>query len=254
MIIVYAWRMNPLQFKEDFFERVGNLDQILPLLDSLHDTSFFFKDRQSRQVMNNLRAVASAGVATEEETLGKIGYEFSYPDRMALYLKQDEEVMRTGVPILNAFCPTPERGSNAAIVFSKIPLRDQKGEIIGLAGVWREAGSISALPPAYHRLSKVVEKIHEHYAEPLAINELAAEVGMSRSQFGRLFRKLFGQSPRDYLSSVRVNAAAHLLNETDLKTTDIALQTGFYDHSHFSRAFKAIMSLSPREYRKQHAY
>ncbi len=80
--------------------------------------------------------------------------------------------------------------------------------------------------------------IHERYAEPLVVTDMAAQVGMSRSQFGRVFRKLFGLSPRDYLTSVSVNAAAHLLSETELKTTEIALQSGFYDHSHFTREFK----------------
>ena len=246
--------MDGKQFKREFWDRVGNFDQILPLLDSLNDIAFFFKDRQSRQTMNNKRAVASAGVATEEETLGTIGYEFWQSERVALYIKQDEEVMRTGKAIINAFCPTPERGSNAVIIFSKIPLRDKQGKIIGLAGVWREAESVNALPQAYHKLSGMVEMIHERYAEPLEVQDMADQVGLSRSQFGRLFKKLFGLSPLDYLKSVRINSAMHLLSETDLKTTEIALMTGFYDHSHFSRSFKKIMSLSPREYRKKHAF
>lgn len=204
--------------------------------------------------MNNLRAVASAGVATEEETLGKVGYEFWNSEKVAIYLKQDEEVMRTGIPIINAFCPSPEQGSNAVIVFSKIPLRDKQGKIIGLAGVWRETESIRELPPTYKRLSGILKMIHEQYAEPLTVNDLAGKAGVSKSQFTRLFRKLFGLSPHDYLKSVRVNAAAHLLRETAKKTTEIALETGFYDHSHFTKTFKDIMGLLPREYKKRHSY
>ncbi|MEO0796088.1 MAG: helix-turn-helix domain-containing protein [Verrucomicrobiota bacterium] len=246
--------MNKQDFKRDFWDQVGPMDQLLPLLDSLHDTAFFFKDRQSRHTMNNLRAVASAGVATEAETIGKIGHEFWHSERMAIFVKQDEEVMRTGKPIINALCPTPERGSNAVIVYSKIPLRDAGGSIVGLAGVWREAESIGALPPAYSRLMDVIDLMHEHYAEPLQVKDMASQVGLSRSQFGRIFRQLFGLSPHDYLKSVRINAAAELLRETELKTTEIALQVGFYDHSHFSKVFKEILSLSPRDYRKKHSY
>ena len=94
-----------------------------------------------------------------------------------------------------------QRGSNAVIIFSKIPLRDKKGEIVGLAGVWREVDSESALPPAYNRLSGIVEMMHERYTESITVNEMAAKVGLSRSQFGRLFRKLFGLSPQNYLKS-----------------------------------------------------
>ncbi|MEM6884238.1 MAG: helix-turn-helix domain-containing protein [Verrucomicrobiota bacterium] len=244
--------MQPERFKKEFWDRVGNLDQILPLLDSLHDTAFFFKDLQSRHTMNNARAVASAQVATEEETIGKVGYEFWYPERMAVFVKQDQEVMRTGTPIINALCPTPEKGSNAAIIFSKIPLLDRKGKIIGLAGVWREAESIQSLPPAYGRFAIILAHMHQHYDQPTSVDTLAKQAGLSRSQFNRTFKKLFGLSPHDYLKSLRINAAAQQLRETELTTTEIALQSGFYDHSHFSKVFKSIMGVTPRHYRKRY--
>jgi len=235
-------------------DRVGNFDQILPLLDSLQDVAFFFKDRKSRFVMNNLRAVASFSVGTEDETLGKMGYEFFPADKVALYLQQDEEVMRTGKPIINALSPAPEPGSNAIILYSKIPLRDKEGKVIGLAGVWREVTEVSNLPPDYGRLSSTVQMMHDRYSEQLTVKELAEEAGMSQSQFGRLFRKLFGVSPREYLISVRINAAAHLLADTNKKTTVVAMETGFYDHSHFSRTFRKIMGRTPRQYRRMHSY
>ena len=152
---------NPKTFKDDFMSRVGNFDQVLPLLDSLQDVAFFFKDRKCRMVMNDLRAVASCGVATEGETLGRIGHEFFSDERTALYLKQDEEVMSTGKPIINALCPTPEQGSNVMIVYSKIPLRNRRGRIIGLAGVWREVSGVASLPPTYGQLSGVIQLMHD---------------------------------------------------------------------------------------------
>ncbi|MBK1879069.1 helix-turn-helix domain-containing protein [Pelagicoccus mobilis] len=245
--------MNAKAFKKAFWDKVGNFDQILPLLDSLHDTAFFFKDLESRHTMNNQRAVASARVASEAETIGKVGDEFWYSDRVALYRKQDQEVMRTGKAIINAMCPTPEIGSNTAIIYSKIPLRDKEGKIVGLAGVWRETDSMSSMPHSYSKLAGIAEYLHSQFAEPITVEELAARVGLSRSQFNRLFRKLFGLSPYDYLKSLRISAASKLLRETDLKTTEVALLTGFYDHSHFSKVFKDLMELTPRAYRKMHS-
>ncbi len=245
--------MDPQRFKRDFWRQVEPFDQILPLLDSLHDTAFFFKDLESRHTMNNSRAVASAGVASEAETLGKVGYEFWYPDRIALFKKQDQSVMKSGIPIINALCPTPERGSSAVIIFSKIPLRNRKGRIVGLAGVWRETDALNTLPPEYRKMSQILEHIQVHYSDPLTIGDLADRANLSRSQFGRLFRKMFGLSPLDYLKSIRTNAAAILLRDTQLKTTQIAINTGFYDHSHFSRTFRQIMGVTPREFRKKNA-
>lgn len=246
--------MDVRQFKRDFWDQVGSFDQILPLLDTLHDTAFFFKDLESRHTMKNARGVASAGVATEDEVLGKVGDEFWYPERIALFRKQDQEVMKTGKPIINALCLTPERGSNTAIVFSKFPLRDKGGKIIGLAGVWREADSVKSLPPEYSKLSAILEYMHGSFSEGITIDDLASKANLSRSQFTRTFRKLFGLSPYDYLKNLRINAASGLLRETTLKTTEIALQTGFYDHSHFSKVFKEIMGMSPRDFRAKHAF
>jgi AraC-like DNA-binding protein len=254
---VYRWRMktrkfDPRKFKKDFFSRLGDFSQIQPLLDSLHDIPFYFMDRKDRCVMNNLRTVALAGVASEEEMLGKTGYDFFPSDRVDIYHKQNHQVMRTGKPIINAIAPAPEKGSNAMTVYSKIPLRDKRGRIIGVAGAHREIKGLHSPSPTYGRLSRAVQMMHDHYAEQLTISELASIAGMSRSQFDRHFHRLFGSVPRDYLMRVRINAACHLLSETDRKTTEIALDTGFYDHSHFSRSFRRIIGMNPLAYRRKH--
>jgi len=251
---VHKTRMDPTRIRQEFMDQVGNLDQMLPLLDSLADTAFFFKDKQKRLIMVNARMLASCGVATEAETIGKVGYEFFPTDKMAIYLKQDDEVMRTGKAIINAICPAPEPGSNSLIVYSKIPLRDNQGIVIGLAGVFREQEGVDSLPSSYGRLARVIENMHQRYAEPLKVKQLAEWAHLSPSQLTRQFRQLFGVTPHDYLTHVRVNAAARLLRETEQKTTEIALQCGFFDHSHFSRTFKKLMGATPRAYRLEHAY
>jgi transcriptional regulator GlxA family with amidase domain len=139
------------------------------------------------------------------------------------------------------------------IVYSKVPVKDRRGRVIGIAGIHREIEGFRAAPKTFGRLSRAVQIIHQRYAEPLSTLELAKMTRLSRSQFDRHFRRLFGTTPREYLLRVRINAACRLLADTDRKTTDIALATGFYDHSHFSRTFCRIMGASPRAYRRQHA-
>ena len=248
---VYNSRMNTLQFKGSFLKQVGDFRPLQQLLDLLPDVAFFIKDRKSRIVMKNRRCFECCGVSSEEETIGKVGHEFFSGELMALYLKQDRQVMKTGTPIINAMCPSPMKGSNAMIIFSKVPLRDRQGRIIGLAGLWREVKGLPQPLPRIRNFSRAVEMMHARYAEPLAVKELAKIAGVSRSQFIRQFHRLFGAAPHEYLLRVRVNAAAHLLAESALKTTDIALQTGFYDHSHFSRTFRHFMGVSPSMYRRR---
>ena len=52
--------------------------------------------------------------------------------------------------------------------------------------------------------------------QPLTVENLAAEASLSRSQFNRLFRKLFGLAPYDYLKGLRISAASKLLRESEL--------------------------------------
>lgn len=251
-LFVYAWRMNAARIQHEFLRRLGDPRPLKQLLDLLPDVAFYVKDRRGRFMLNNRRAVECCGVGSEAATIGKTDRDFFRDDRHGIYQAQDQQVMRTGQPIVNAICPAPELDSDALIVYSKVPLRDQRGRIIGVAGFHREVRGLRAPPASFGRLSRAVNLMHEHHAEALRITELARVAGLSRSQFNRQFRKLFGVTPREYLLRVRVHAACHLLEETDRKATAIAQETGFFDHSHFSRTFSRIMGSSPRAYRHRH--
>lgn len=249
---MYVWRVNPLQARRRFLQRIGDFRPLQQLLDLLPDVAWFVKDRQSRFVMNNRRAFECCGVSSEEETIGKMGHEFFPSELMTLYLEQDRQVMETGQPIINAICPSPEKGSDKFIIFSKVPLRDRRNRVIGLAGIWREVEMRRAPEPQIRKFSRAVAMIHQRYAEPVTTQELAGAAGLSRSQFTRQFHRWFGAAPHEYLLRVRVNQACRLLAESELKTTDIAIQTGFFDHSHFSRTFRRFMGTCPSRYRRRH--
>jgi AraC-like DNA-binding protein len=245
--------MNPVQFKRAFLRRIGDVRPFQQLLDLLPDVAFFMKDRRGRFVMHNRRSCEYCRVASEAETLGKTDYDFFPAGRAKMYVEGDRKVMSSGVPIINAIAPAPEEeGSDRLIVYSKVPVKDRRGRIIGIAGIHREIEGLRAPPKTFGRLSRAVEILHERFAEPLSTRELADMARLSRSQFDRHFRRLFGTTPRDYLLRVRIDAACRLLANTDLKTTDVALKTGFYDHSHFSRSFCRIMGVSPTAYRRMH--
>jgi AraC-like DNA-binding protein len=244
--------MDPVTFQLDFLSKIGDPRALQQLLDLVPEVAFFIKDRRGRFVLSSRRATDCCRVNSEAEVIGKNDYDFFPEDRASLYRQQDQQVMSTGEPIVNAVCPTPEEGSNALIIFSKVPLRDRRGRVVGVAGIHRELRGQRASPPMVGRIARAVAIMHESYAKPLHISELAAAVRLSRSQFDRQFHRLFGTTPREYLQRVRVSAACRLLEETDQKTTQIALATGFYDHSHFSRTFRRIMGSCPQVFRRRH--
>jgi AraC-like DNA-binding protein len=245
--------MNTAQYQAEFLEQIGDHRPFKQLLDLLPDVAFFMKDRQGRFVMQNRRSCEYCRVELESETIGKTDYDFWPQDRAELYVAGDRQVMETGEPIINAIAPAPEDvGSDRLIIYSKVPVRDREGKIIGIAGTHREVEGVRSLPGKFGQLSRAVQLLHQQYAEPLSTPQLAAIAGLSRSQFERVFHRLFGTSPMDYLLRVRVNAACRLLENTEQKCTDIALQCGFYDHSHFSRIFQRIMGIPPQSYRQRH--
>lgn len=92
--------------------------------------------------------------------------------------------------------------------------------------------------------------MHRISAEPAStIVELAHEAGFSPAQFRRVFREHVGATPRDYLTSRRLEVARNYLVQTDLPLRVIAERIGLRDIDHFSMAFKNVYGLSPSHYR-----
>ena len=128
--------MNPVQFKKAFQRRIGDVRPFERLLDLLPDVAFFMKDRKGRFVMHNRRSCEYCRVSSEAETLGKTDFDFFPEARAKMYVEGDRQVMESGKPILNAIAPAPEEaGSDRLIVYSKVPVKDRRGRIIGIAGI-----------------------------------------------------------------------------------------------------------------------
>lgn len=243
--------MTSKRFQADFLSKIGDLTPFRQLLDLVPDVAFFMKDRSGRFVMHNRRSCEFCQVNHERETLGKTDYDFFPNDRAALYVQGDQEVMRSGKPIINAIAPAPEN-SDKMIVYSKVPVYDKRRRVIGVAGIHRIVDGLRDTPDWYGRFSKVLDHIHKHYGDVLSLSELAARACVSQSQLERRFRQLLGTSPGEYILRVRVSASRALLETTDRTIADIALAVGFYDHSHFTRTFRRMMSCSPKQYRGHH--
>lgn len=99
---------------------------------------------------------------------------------------------------------------------------------------------------------QMVSYIQEHFAEPLTLNEIAASVNISRSKCCMIFKKYINQSPVDFLISYRLMKSCYILEETDMKITEIALHCGFNNPSYFSKLFQKKYGCSPMKYRRQY--
>jgi len=93
------------------------------------------------------------------------------------------------------------------------------------------------------------EWMEEHYADPITIDAIAREAGISPRHFKRRFRKATGESPLGYLQNLRMEAAKTRLETTLDNVNEITCRIGYEDSSTFRRLFKRHTGISPREYR-----
>jgi AraC-like DNA-binding protein len=100
-----------------------------------------------------------------------------------------------------------------------------------------------------HQISELLGHLEQHYAEPLTIDDLTKVARMSQSTLFRVFRHIMGRSPVDYLIRLRVGKAAQILRREPLRITEVSEAVGFSDSNYFSRQFRQVMGVSPREYR-----
>src|SRR6201991_3209286 len=103
-------------------------------------------------------------------------------------------------------------------------------------------------PPARHLL-RAKDLADSRYAEPLGVDDMAAAAGLSRAHFSREFRRVFGESPRAYLLTRRLERAAALLRTTDRSVTDIWLSVGLTSVGSFTTSFTRMFEMSPTAYR-----
>lgn len=99
------------------------------------------------------------------------------------------------------------------------------------------------------RIQSSIDFMLRHLASEVSIEDIAAQQGMTRSAFIRLFKQATGEPPYRYFTGLRVERACLILETTTLDIDSIAEQTGFCDRFHFSRLFKQRVGVSPVRYR-----
>jgi len=111
-----------------------------------------------------------------------------------------------------------------------------------------------AAPPPSARDSRVVLDVirflEANFAGAHSLPELAARAGLSRFHFLRVFRELTGTSPTRFLIGLRLRACAERLHESAAPVTEIALDAGFNDISHFNHLFRRAFAMSPGRWRQ----
>jgi AraC family transcriptional regulator len=109
------------------------------------------------------------------------------------------------------------------------------------------AGKSASLPPRW--LLTVRDLLHEQFSGSLTLAELADSAGVHPVHLAREFRRFYRCTIGEYSRRLRIDFACRKITTSDMPLSEIALASGFFDQSHFTRTFKACTGKTPQEYR-----
>lgn len=113
-------------------------------------------------------------------------------------------------------------------------------------------GEQARLEATHPQLLAALEYLGEHYHEDITLGELASNAFISPSHLSYLLKSSFGKSFKQFHTQIRVERAKVLLGEQPYKrVTDVSLEVGYRDLSHFEKTFKRIVGLTPKHYRQK---
>lgn len=233
--------------------------------------SILVVDDDPRILEMHARLVAQALPACRvlQATNGRLALELMRSERPALVLLDLMMPELDGMAVLAAMQEDPRlRGIPVIVVTAQVLTQREMEQLNrGVAAVLQKGlftaeetlAHIEAALARSRRLGseaqrttrKAMAYIHEHYAEPISREDVAAHIGVSARHLTRCFHQEMGVSPITYLSRYRVERAKRLLEAGDKTITEVAIATGFASSSYFADAFRRETGMSPREYQRR---
>lgn len=133
-----------------------------------------------------------------------------------------------------------------------------KSELLAILALLIKNSTPVAAPvektPEYFRLERLknaLKYIQDNFSQKLSTMDISAYLNMSEGHFCRLFKQYFKRTPMEYLNYYRITRAARLLEETEQKILEVAMEVGFDNLSYFIGTFKRYMGTTPSKYRNR---
>ena len=101
---------------------------------------------------------------------------------------------------------------------------------------------------------EAINYIEKNYDKNISVENIAKWCNLDRSYFGKIFKNSMGTTPQEFLIKYRLSKACEMLKNEDTSIKDISELTGYPNQFYFSRAFKEVYHMSPREWRNQNKH
>ena len=242
-----------LAFQQAFLKRAGqNFVHVKRMMDALPNVGFYIKDINDRIVTLNVRNCEISALKDEFDAIGKKSSDL-FPEAISREcLARDALVRKTGKAVVGGINYATVDRSPKPTVYSVFPLHDAKGRLIGTMCGFYYTDKADSSHIARAKLQPALEWMAQNTEGSTSLETLAKTTGLSVTHFRRLFLDTFRESPAKYALRLRLNKARDMLESTDLTIASIALETGFYDQSHFVKAFQRVYKMNPTGYRSRH--
>lgn len=145
--------------------------------------------------------------------------------------------------------PLPEADAIRQRLAASVSMNEVQTLLLEAAGQAHPAGEPTR--PRSKNISLAADYIRGHYAEPLSLEQVAAQVYLNPEYFSRAFKEEMGQNFVNFLTDVRLQHSVQLLETTALRVQNIAQAVGYSNVSYFSTTFKKKYGMSPYEYRRK---
>ncbi len=180
--------------------------------------------------------------------------ESRYPNEYFLAIRQENE---------NAMDPAREfyrsceerfapKGFTMALGGENLTLEDFPGTLSSMEKLLRSGPGLHLGEDSNDSLEAVAEYLSRHFTEKIVLQDVAEKFGFNFTYFSYLFKKVYSQSPSEYITGLRMEYAKQLLvGDEEISVKEAALTAGYSDPLYFSRIFKNMTGVTPSEYRKQ---
>lgn len=210
-------------------------------------------DQRKRDFLAEPGAYEGANTLQEAEQMLE-----ALTDKLCVMLPDEEHVQKNFLVLVNVIA------ANRKLTMDKIEYADLKEELLQCDRIdEKKAVAKAYISRIFERcrqgtlhvsVQKGIQYMQDHFNKELSLYEIAAHVALNDSYFSNLFHKETGKGITEYLNCIRITEAKKLIEDTNLKSYEIAAKVGIVNASYFSTVFKKETGMTVQEYRQQCRY